>query len=98
MKNNNFFLFEKAKRQKTSRPRGRSSNNGGEREANFLENKIKIFTKKERKSRKTVEKRVRRIFPLRTLSSIVLVLCVPNTKKGFSTKSLFCPVFLSRVL
>jgi len=53
MKNNNFFLFEKAKRQKTSRPRGRSSNNGGKREANFLGNKIKIFMKKERKRRKT---------------------------------------------
>jgi len=52
MKNNNFFLFEKAKRQKTSRPRGRSSNNGGKREANFLGNKIKIFMKKERKGRK----------------------------------------------
>jgi len=56
MKNNNFFLFEKAKRQKTSRPRGRSSNNGGKREANFLGNKIKIFTKKERKSRKNGRK------------------------------------------
>jgi len=63
MKNNNFFLFEKAKRQKTSRPRGRSSNNGGKREANFLGNKIKIFTKKERKGRKTVEKRVRETHP-----------------------------------
>jgi len=56
MKNNNFFLFEKAKRQKTSRPRGRSSNNGGKREANFLGNKIKIFMKKERKSRKNGRK------------------------------------------
>jgi len=49
MKNNNFFLFEKAKRQKTSRPRGRS-NNGGKREANFLGDKIKIFMKKREKS------------------------------------------------
>jgi len=63
MKNNNFFLFEKAKRQKTSRPRGRSSNNGGKREANFLGNKIKIFMKKERKGRKNAKKRVRETRP-----------------------------------
>jgi len=80
MKNNNFFLFEKAKRQKTSRPRGRSSNNGGKREANFLGNKIKIFMKKERKRRKTVEKRVRekrvrRLFRLHSLLNRVSVVC-----------------------
>jgi len=33
-----------------------------------------------------------------TLSSIMLVLCVPNTKKGFSTKTLICPVYFSREL
>merc|ERR1719193_1860213 len=53
--------------------------------------------KEEKRWRNALEKRVRRLFPLRTLSSIVLVLCVPNTKKGFSTKSLFCSVFFCRV-
>jgi len=47
---------------------------------------------RQRKDSHEKEREEGKIPPLHAHSSIMLVLCVPNKERGFSTKSLFCPM------